>query len=160
EGVLKALDAAQNTITVTITTKDKQTGQKQTQEKAFAVAADALIVLAGPGKEGGKTVKLADLKEGMRLVVRVSPDKQTATRIQAAEKENLVEGAVKAVDAGQNKLTVSHNDKETGQKQEQTFDVGADARIVLLRHSKGDEKAVQLADLKEGMRLVLRLSPD
>jgi hypothetical protein len=112
EGVLKALDAAKKTITVTVAGKDVQTGQKNAQEKAFAVAADATIVLAGQGKKGGQTVKLADLKEGMHLVVRLSQDKKTATRIQAAEKENAVEGAVKAVDAGQNTLTVTNKDKK------------------------------------------------
>jgi hypothetical protein len=158
EGVLKVVDAARNKITVT--TKDKQAGQKSEQEKAFDVATDATIVLASRGKEGGKPVKLADLKAGMRLVVRLSPDQKTATNIQAAEKDNTLEGAVKAVDAGQNTITVTNKNKETKQAEEKQFDVAADAQIILAGHAKGGEKAVKLADLKEGMRLALRLSPD
>jgi hypothetical protein len=160
EGVLKVVDATKNRITITTTTKDVQSGQKNVQEKAFDVAPDARIVLAGPGKDSGKVVKLTDLKEGMRLVVSLSQDKKTASGIQAAEKQQLVEGAIKAVDAAQNTITVANKDKQTGQKQEATFPVAADARIVRTGHAKGNEKAAKLGDLKEGMRLVLRLSPD
>ncbi len=160
EGSLKAMDAARNTITITITTKDVQTGQKNAQDKTFAVAADARIVLDQGGKDGGKAVKLADLKEGMRLVIQLSQDKKTAASIRAAAKENTVDGAVKAVDAAKNTITVMNKDKETKQKQEQTFAVAADARIVLAGHGKGGEKVAKLPDLKEGMRVVLQLSQD
>lgn len=160
EGVLKAMDASKNKITITITIKDPQTGQKNAQEKAFDVAKDASILLAGPGKGDGKPVKLADLKEGMRLVLRLSQDKKSASSIRAAEKENLVEGAVKAVDAGQNTITVTNKNKETKLEEEKKFDVAADARIIQVGHSKDGEKVVKLADLKQGTRLTLRLSQD
>ncbi len=160
EGSLKAVDATRNTITITITTKDAQTGQKNAQDKTFAVAADAKIVIDHGGKDGSKTVKLADLKEGMRLLLRLSQDKKTTTSIQAAAKENTLEGVVRAVDATKNTITLTTKDMESKQKQEKTFDVATDARIVLARHAKEGEKAAKLADLKEGMHVLLQLSQD
>src|SRR5262249_26138230 len=53
-------------------------------------------------------------------------------------------------------------DVQTGQKnaQDKTFDVAADARIVIEQGGKDGSKAVKLTDLKEGMHVALRLSQD
>src|SRR5262245_14580599 len=84
EGTLAAVDVTGNKVRVISTTKEN--GLKSESDKTFAVAADARITLAGEGKTGATVVKLADLKDGMRVIVILTADKKTVTEIRAAKK--------------------------------------------------------------------------
>jgi len=129
-GVVKAVDARANTLTMT----DK------IGEATFPVVQGARIVL------DGKPAKLADLKEDMEVDLRLTADAETVLKITA--EPQLRPAVVKAVDAGANTLTVTD---KFGQL---TFMVAQGAKIVI------DGKAGTLADLKEGMEVGLRLSAD
>ncbi len=159
EGVLKVIDVSNKTIIVTVGAKTGA-GIKSSEDKTLSVATDASIVVARPGKDGSLTVKLADLNKGMRLSVAVSQESKAVVRIQAHEKSTELLGAVKSVDAAKNSVTISTKDKESGQKVNKTFDLARDAHIAMRGHDKGAAKSIKLGDLKEGMALTLRLSPD
>jgi hypothetical protein len=162
EGTLAAVDVSRNSIRVVSTFKDPNTGQKSEMDRTFPVAADAKIFLTDPNKEKtkGAVVKLADLKDGMRVVVLLSEDKKTATEIRATVKDTSVTAGLKSVDAEKRMLTVATKDKQSGQQGAQSYAVAADATVVFLGHEKKGETPGKLSDLKEGMGVTLRMSED
>ncbi len=160
EGVLAAIDASHGEIRVVSATKDPATGVKSEDDRTIAVAANARITLAGEGKDKATAVKLADLKDGMRVVVVLSGDGKTATEVHAAPKVNAVAGAVRAVDAARRTVTATVKDKTSGDKTDETLNVAADASVVFEGHTKGGGKTGRLADLREGMSVTLRLTED
>jgi hypothetical protein len=105
-------------------------------------------------------VKLADLKDGMRVVVTLTADKKTITEIRASKKVNAVTIGIKSVDAEKRTVTTTSEDKKAGIVRDETYTVAADAPVTFADHGKGAGKPGKLADLRPGMRATLRLSED
>jgi RNA polymerase sigma factor (sigma-70 family) len=139
-GVVKAVDTAQNTITIHLLDK------KQKVAKTFALAKEVQIFLEEGRK--GQQGKLTDLAEGTGVTLKLSEDGKTVTAI--AGRGPNVQGAVKAVDAGRHTITVA------GKFGEKTYALGKDVRISRPSGKKGEQG--QLADLVEGAPVSLQLS--
>lgn len=124
---VKAVDPNQNTITVV--TKDKETGGAG--ERTFSLAKEARITMddglsKDKNKDAAKTGKLTDLTEGTRVDVQLSAaDKNTATHIRAMG--STINGRVTAVDLGSQSITI--NVKEDGNLVDKTFSLVKDAKI-------------------------------
>jgi hypothetical protein len=114
------------------------------------VAADARIVVTGHAKGDEKAVQLADLKEGMRLALRLAPDNQAVVGIRVAAP--TASGVLKAVDAARHSITVTHGAKDNAK--DITYEVEKKAPVLI------DGKEGKLADLKEGVQIHLLLSPE
>src|SRR5207253_3067816 len=122
-GVVKAVDAAANTLTIV----------NKLGESSFTVAKDAIIVIDGkPGQFAdvpvqahvdGKLAKLADLPVDAHVTAHLSVDQKTARTIQAEGPQ--VTGIVKSVDAAAN--TVSLADK----RGEHTITLAKDSSVLL-----------------------------
>lgn len=152
-GVVKAVDPAKNTVTVTV----QREGEKA--DHTVPVPREARIILLT--KEGAT---LADLKPQMNVAVQLSLDEKSVVAIreiqtdrergerEGDERTATVAGVVKALDAANNTITITiHRDGQ--QPMDQTLPLAKEARFVV----SGNERA-QLADLKPGMRAQLRLS--
>jgi len=123
-GLLKAVDGAKNTVTVTISVK----GEPDV-ERTFAVAKSALVSI-DDGKPKDKTKpaeahQLADLPTGAQVTLRLSLDGQEVVAIRA-EGSN-VHGTVKAVDAAKNTLTLQDKEVADGK----TYSVFPDAAVFI-----------------------------
>ena len=134
-GVLKAVDASQNTIAVTIAVKGEPIA-----ERTFVVAKSTRVAI-DDGKPRDKTKpapgqSLADLPIGAYVTLRLAPDGQSVVAVCA--EGATVHGTVKAVDAARNTLTL--HDKIEGEK---TYRVREDAVVFL--DATNDAKT--LADL-------------
>jgi small nuclear ribonucleoprotein (snRNP)-like protein len=146
-GLVKAVDAAKNTITVTTSVK----GEPDV-DRTFPVA-KAAAVSVDDGKPKDKTKpaaqSLADLPVGAGVTLRLSLDGQSVVAV-VAEGAN-VHGTVKAVDAAKNTLTL--HDKVQDEK---TYGVLPDAVVFL--DGKGEVR--KLADVPAGAVVVLKLLAD
>jgi hypothetical protein len=131
-GSLEAVDAGKGTLT--LTTKEGK--------KTFAVARGAAVELGG----GKKKAQLADLPAGSEVTLRLSLDQTAALWLRA--EGPTIHGAVKAVDARKNTLTV------TTKVGERTFVLAREAWV-----SVDDHKA-QLADLPVDAHIAVKLSAD
>jgi RNA polymerase sigma factor (sigma-70 family) len=107
----------------------------------FAVTKDAKILING--KESG----LRDLKEGMRVALRLAPDGSVFTRIDAASVPS--ETLLKAADVEKNAITVSLGEKTV------TLPLRSDTKITILGKADGE-----FSDLKAGMQIDLQLGVD
>jgi hypothetical protein len=103
------------------------------------VAADADIRI------DGQKAKLGDLKDGMRLTLRLAAEKSVVTKIDATRPRP--QAVVKAVDAGRRIVTVEVGEKNVD------LPVGADAIL-----QKNGVK-LRLEDIKSGMPVRLILGP-
>jgi RNA polymerase sigma factor (sigma-70 family) len=163
-GLVKSVDVKAATISVTIG------GGRGADpvDKTYALAKDVEVAVGSSGgarfsgatgllKEG----KLADLTEGLGVSLLLSADQKTVESILA--EEPTVHGLLKAVDAKQNKLTISSPKRgRDADAEEHTYSVAANAEIALdngrgLRHSLREG---QLGDLSAGAIVTLRLSLD
>ncbi len=102
-GLVKAVDAGKNTITV--------------GDTAYPVAEGAGVVI------DRKPGRLADLPEGANVTLNLRVDQKTVLRISAGGAS--VFGTVKAVDVAKNTITV------TGHPDDRTFSVAADTVITI-----------------------------
>jgi hypothetical protein len=143
-GVVKAVDAGKNTITVYT---------KKTSAQTYTLAQDAKIYLEEGKREKGSEPppgKLGDLSEGVIVTLKLSADRKAVERISARGPN--VQAVIKSVDAGKNTITVS------GKPAEQTFTLAKDVAIHMAFGKKGQES--KLSDLREGMNASLNLSID
>jgi RNA polymerase sigma factor (sigma-70 family) len=149
-GVVKAIDPAKNTLTVLAGDK------KQAAEQTLTLAPDVKVQLPADKKEkeAPPEGKLADVKEGSPVVLKLSFDKKTVRSIAVEGKS--IQGGVKKVDATNNTITIEV--KEDGQAVEKTFTLAADASIFVPEGKKGEE--AKLADLTEGAGVSLKLALD
>lgn len=163
EGTLMAVDAARNSIRVVSGKKDPNGGKPSEEDKTYPVAADARIFVMGEVKDktkpAGEVVKLADLKDGMRVMLILSEDKKTVTAINAAKKVNAVTGGIKSVDASKKSVILSTKDKG-GEGRETEYIVPADVVVTIAGHEKNAGKKGTLADLREKMSATLVLTED
>src|SRR5262249_18646640 len=131
-GTLQAVDVATNSVTVSVfSRKDGQT------EHTFPLARDARIL------RDGTDARLNDLKKGGLATLTFSQDQQTVASVSVASPP--VSARLKAVDAGKNTITVAVGAR--GEKQDRTYQVAKDARILV------DGKDARLTDVKGNVAL-------
>jgi RNA polymerase sigma factor (sigma-70 family) len=138
---VKAVDVASNTITVAY--KDNK---GTPQEKTLLLAKDAKVLLNDGLVKGFKDQegKVGDLTEGTRVVLMVSAlDQKTVLEIR--KQGETLHGTAKAVDVGNNTITVTV--KEEGGLADKTLEVLKDARI------DGN-----LGDIAPGTRVIVQVS--
>jgi RNA polymerase sigma factor (sigma-70 family) len=149
-GVVKAVDADKNTITLSV---DVPKGEpKPDKDKTFALAKNAQIsVDDGKAKDKSKPnpYTLADVPAGARVTLRLTLDHQEVVAIRA--EGATIYGPVKEVDAAKSTITVG--DKVKG---DQTYRVSKEAAIYL--DEKSDPK--KLADVPVGSDVNLKLLVD
>jgi RNA polymerase sigma factor (sigma-70 family) len=80
EGVVKALDAATNTITLTVRRKGKDT------DRTFDLRPNVQVRVAG------KAANLADVQAEMPVALKLSKDKKAVVEVKEAKRENGKEG--------------------------------------------------------------------
>jgi small nuclear ribonucleoprotein (snRNP)-like protein len=154
-GVVRAVDAGKHTLTLAVPLKQT----KQTEDRTFPLARDVQVALEdAPAKKPPAAGKLADLTEGTPVVVLLAEDGRTITAVRA--RGPSLRGAVKAVDAAANTLTV--NVKEGGGVAEKALALATGAKVLLndgLSKDQADKEG-KLADLAEGTPVVVHLSVD
>jgi hypothetical protein len=147
-GLVKAVESAKNTITVTISTK----GQPDV-DRTFPVA-KVVQMSIDDGKPKDKTKpaearRIADLPTGAQATLRLSLDGLSVVAIRAEGGD--IHGTVKAVDAAKNTLTL--HDKLQGEK---TYGVTKDAGVYL----DGKREVKRLADVPVEAVVDLKLLVD
>jgi RNA polymerase sigma factor (sigma-70 family) len=147
-GLVKAVDGAKNTITITISTK----GEPDVDRTCPAAKAAQVFIDDGKPKDKSKPADargVTDVPRGARATLRLSVDGLSVVAI-AAEGASI-HGTVKAVDTAKNTLTL--HDKEVGEK---TYSVINDAVVFL----DGKGEARKLADVPVGAEVDLKLLTD
>jgi hypothetical protein len=156
-GIVKALDTAKNTITVTVLVKPDK---KETEEKTYDIAKDAKVLLdeARTKEEKPAEGKLADLIEGTHVVLELAPGGKSVVQVSA--RGPSLQGQVKSVDAKTPALTLTHKQKD-GLKEE-TLALAKEARIMLNDglSKEGKDKEGKLDDLTEGTPVLVHMSVD
>lgn len=151
-GLVKSVDAAKSTITVTT---NPARGDNAAEERTLTVSPDALTLLddGGGRRLSVKEGKLTDVPTGSAVTVRLSLDQKAATLIRV--EGPTFGGALKAVDADKGTITVLRPSR-TDPPEEKTLKVGKGTRIVV------DGKDVAVGDLKAGDEtfVMVRLSLD
>ncbi len=140
QGHIKAVDATNNTITVS----SKDSGG--VEDKTLTLAKGAKILLSDGLSKDTKPQegKLADLAEGTTVQVQQSVDRKTALSIQV--RGGSLNGTVKGVDLGTNTLTVTV--KEDAQVVDKALTIAKEARV----------DGGKLTDLAEGTPVQVTLS--
>jgi RNA polymerase sigma factor (sigma-70 family) len=144
-GLVKAVEGARNTITLTISTKGAPD-----VDRTFTVAKAAQVSIDNGKKGKGKPAnapRLADVPVGAQVTLRLSLDGQSVVALRA-EGAN-VHGTVKAVDAAKNTLTLHDKEVQDGK----TYGVLPDAAVFL--DGKGEGK--KLSDVPVGSVVDLKL---
>jgi RNA polymerase sigma factor (sigma-70 family) len=150
-GQVKSVDAAKNTITITI----RRDGQEP-QDQTLNVAANATVSV--PSKEGAK---LGDVVAGMRVALIVDAAKQLVTSVRAdagpraePRRQPTLPAVFQSADAAKNTINVTI--KGDGDRNiERTFELSKELRV-----STGKKEDAKLSDLAAGMRIMLLMSPD
>jgi hypothetical protein len=139
-GSLQAVHVEKNSVTVSSFSR----AQGQSTEKTYEVARDASIL------RDGKEVKLADLKKGGRITLKLSPDQKTVVSLSVAGP--TLSAPLKSVDVDKNTVTITVENRQG--KQDRTYPLARDAKVTIAG------KEARLTDLKEGTRLLLTLSAE
>jgi RNA polymerase sigma factor (sigma-70 family) len=123
QGTLKAVDAANDTITATVAMSKTEPAA----DKTFAVAKTARLFIddgQAPDKsQPAKVPTLADLPPNAQVSLKLSADRKVVGAIRAEGRS--IHGTVKAIDAAKNTITIAEKEGE------QTFDVMKDPVIIL-----------------------------
>jgi RNA polymerase sigma factor (sigma-70 family) len=172
QGVIKALDASKDRITLTV----RQNGKDV--DRDFNLGKDVKVLVAG------KVSTFTDVKVGMRVVLNLSRDEKVVREIKADGQNNdrndnprndkddskkkqkdrrehdgeedhhgrKNQGVVKAIDASKDSIsvTVRRNDKN----EDRVFHSSKNVQVFVAG------KASTLTDLRAGMRVALKLSKD
>ena len=147
-GPVKAVDAGKNTITLLVNVTKSSPGE----DKTFDVTADAKIAV------DGKLVKLADVTTKMVVTLTLKDAKVVAIRTaekNTGDKGGSVHGVLKSEDAVKNTITLTIPGAKNQSAEDKTFDVSADAKIVI-----DNSKVVKLADLPLGVQINLSMGKD
>ena len=153
-GRVKAVDASNKTITVTV---GPMRGEDAPEEKTLAVAADALVMLDdGRGRRlSAKEGKLADVPVGAAVQLRLSPNQTAITSLRA--EGPTMGGQIRSVDAAKGTVTVAIPVARGEAPEEKTYPIAKDVRIVI------DGNEAKLTDVKpteEGSFAMVRLTLD
>jgi RNA polymerase sigma factor (sigma-70 family) len=163
-GIIKSIDTAKNTITLTTQTRGEDPGEKTyTLAKNVEVGIGAASRIRGFMKEG----KLGDLNPGIMVSLGLSADEKSVEFIMA--ETPAVRGVLKAVEAEKKTITVTIAGRREGRgreeavaEEEQTYAVSPNAEIGADdgRGRLFSVKEVKLSDLATGSIVVLFLSVD
>jgi transposase len=157
QGVITAIDAGKNTITVRVPLND---GTKQTKEETFTLGNGTKVLLADLVNKGDPLPegKLADLSEGTGVVVQFDADRKNVTTVTARGPSLVTE--VKSFDAASKTLTVVIKNKNGAE--EKSLTLIPNIKVLLNEGGKkGDpDKEGKLDDLKEGVHVSVQLSVD
>jgi hypothetical protein len=149
---VQSVDAGKHTLTVQV---QAEKGKKERVEKKFELAGDVKVLLVHGLVKEMKAGALADLAEGVPVFLQLSPDAKTVRRIEVHG--GSLNGAVKAVDADKNSVTVVSKGKEGAV--EKTLELTKEAKVLLDDGLvKGGAKEGKLSDLSEGTPVVVQLS--
>jgi RNA polymerase sigma factor (sigma-70 family) len=138
--VLQSVQAKTNTIALLSGSPGDGMGDSLFLE-GVPVAKSATIVI------DGKAGQFADLKGGMHLSLRLAADKLTVTKIDATSAKQI-DYIIKAIDAKRHTISVTVRGKNLT-LDDLHVDLDAEARI--------DGRSVELAELKVGMHVSLRM---
>lgn len=158
-GVLKSVDAASNSITVSF-----GEGREPATEKSYPLAGH-VEVLIGSGVRGGFLPlfvegKLADLASGVRVTLTLTDDQE---KVQAVLAEGpFVRGYLKAVDSAKNTLTIALQAQRDQAGEETTYALAPDAEVAVDdgRGRRFSVREAQLGELVPGAMLAVQLSVD
>jgi hypothetical protein len=155
-GVVKAVDAPRNTVTL-------HPGKEVLQPRTFSVAGDAIVLLDdGTGdKLGFQEGRLADLREGAPVTLRLSEDRKVVC---IWAEGPTIQGTLKAADAGTSTITAAVAMKKGEAATDKTFAVAKNARLFIDDGQVPDKskptKQPGLADLPANAVVYLKLSAD
>jgi hypothetical protein len=145
-GTVKSVDAAAGAVTITATKGDQKV------ERTFAVAKNVKVAI------DGKEAKLADLKAGTRVSVKLGEDRSTAVAI-ATENANPdvkkaagASGTLKSVDAAKGTITIAATKRDASI--DRTYTIAKNVKVVV------DGSEGTLADLKNGFHVNVKLGDD
>lgn len=149
---VQSVDAGKRTLTVQV---QAEKGKKERVEKTFALAKDVKVLLLHGLVKETKAGALADLAEGVPVALQLSPDEKMVLRIEVHG--GSLHGAVKAVDADKNTVTVVSKSKDGAV--EKTLELAKGAKILLDDGLvKGGAKEGKLSDLSEDTPVVVQFS--
>lgn len=155
QGVLKSVDARNNTITATVALKKGEPAA----EMMFTISKHAKLFIEGQDKS--KPSSLADLPVNAVVTLKLSADRKVVGGILAEGQS--VTGRVKAVDGAKGTLTVTISIKGEPDV-ERTFAVAKSAQVSIddgkLKDKTKPAEAHRLADVPVGAQVTLRLSLD
>lgn len=142
KGLLSAVDAQTNKITITV---GKGKGQP-TEEQSFSVPKEAKLLI-----DLEKPAKLSDLKTGATIALELSAD-QKVTTIRAVGP--TIFGVFKSVDATKSVMIVTVNATKATPGEDKEFNLAKDAKFWV------GKEMVKPTDLPAGARVTLSLSVD
>ena len=152
-GVLQQVDLARSILVL---------ATKELGPATLIIAKDAKVVVDdGTGdKFGFRDGKLADLTEGLAVIVRLTPDRE---KVIAVWIEGVtVQGVLKAVDAANDRITALVQGSKREPAVEKTFQVSPGVKIAFFDSSEKRAPTVieKLDDLSAGAVVTLKLSGD
>jgi RNA polymerase sigma factor (sigma-70 family) len=118
------------------------------------VAPDAQVTL------NGKDARLADLKPGQRIKVRIATDRLLVTAVEAQAPPPVFRYKLKAVDAKRRTLTVENQEKNLVMKDLPIAEQAELMRFVLMADKTVHLRDVAQTDLRVGMAVSLELAAD
>lgn len=164
-GVVKSLDAAAGSITVSVSERDQPVA-----ERSYPLAKDVEVVV-GDGADRRsvfvlKEGKLADLAAGVSVTLSLSAGNAVVESIVA--ERPMVRGLLKTVDTAKNTIAVSVQPAQRGEvRREQALEEksyalapGVEIAVDDGRGSRFSVKEGKVADLAAGATVTLRLSLD
>ena len=153
-GRVKAVDAAKNTISITITKK----GEADVDRTYPVVKSASVSIDGGKPKDKSKPIKgrgIADVPVGARVTLRLSIDGKSVVAVHAHGAN--ISGRVIATDTAKRTLTLQTKNKgKTIEKVEQTLPVGENVSIFI----DGKVKGSKLGDVPVGAFVQLKLQAD
>jgi RNA polymerase sigma factor (sigma-70 family) len=155
QGTVQAVDADKHSLTVAVRVSPTE---KKTEDKTFAVAKDAKVVLENSRTKEQPAGRLADVTAGAEVILHLAADGKTVVALSARAAD--VQGSVKSVDAANNKLTVVVKEKDG--PTERTFTLAKGAKVLLndgLKKNTKDKEA-ELTELTEGTRVRVQPTVD
>jgi RNA polymerase sigma factor (sigma-70 family) len=149
---VQSVDADKHTLTVQV---QAEKGKKERVEKTFDLAKDVRVVLTHGLVKETKDGTLANLAEGVPVLLQLSPDEKTILRVDVLG--DSLHGSVKAVGAGKNTITVVTKGKDGAV--EKTLELAKGAKVLLDDGLvKGGAKEGKLGDLGADTPVVVQLS--
>jgi RNA polymerase sigma factor (sigma-70 family) len=163
-GIIKSIDPAKSTTTLTTQTRGEDPG-----EKSYTLAKNVEVGVGASGRGRGvmKEAKLGDLTPGTMVSMTLTADEKAVEFI--AAEAPMVRGVLKAVDAEKKTITVTTPGRGEGRgreeaipDEERTYAVDANAEIGADdgRGRRFSVKEVKLSDLATGSIVILVLSVD
>jgi RNA polymerase sigma factor (sigma-70 family) len=145
-GTLKVIDTAKQSITITVTKGDASI------DRDFSLARDIRVVV------DGKEAKLADLKVGAKVSVKLGDDKTTVVAIAtgAGDADNKKAqggaGKLKSVDVAKGNITITAIKGDTSI--DRTYPIGASVKVFI------NGEPATLKDLKVSAPVTVKLGDD